>query len=100
MQVRKSPSRNGDTDEASEAQRMSRSYLRDTVWLSSRVFLLWKILVWESAHGHKCEHEKGRKKGQERKKVSGTPVKSGKISQTGREESQGINSLQEKGGRE
>lgn len=73
---------------------MSRSYLRDTVRLRSRMFLLWKILVWERAHCYKCEHEKGRKKGQEsRKKVSGTPGKSGKLSQTGKEESQGINSL-------
>lgn len=73
---------------------MSRSYLRDTVWLRSRMFLLWKTSVWERAHGYKCEHEKGRKKGQERrKKVSGTPGKSGKLSQTGKEESQGINSL-------
>lgn len=34
------------------------------------------------------------------KKVSGTPGKNGKISGTGREESQGVNSLQEKEGRE
>lgn len=34
---------------------------------------------------NKCEHEKGRKKGQESKnKVSGTPVKSRKISWTGK----------------
>lgn len=58
------------------------------------MLLLWKILIRERAHGYKCEHQKDRKKGQEsRKKVSGIPVRSGKNSLTGREESQGINSL-------
>lgn len=63
--------------------------MRDTAWLRSRVFLLWKVLVWERAHGFKCEHNKGK----ERKKVSGSPGKNGKISETGREESQGVNSV-------
>lgn len=80
---------------------MSRSYLRDTSWLRSRAFLLCKVLVWERAHGYKCEHDKGKRKGQgSMKKVSGTPGKNGKISGTGREESQGVNSLQEKEDRE
>lgn len=73
---------------------MSRSYLRDTVWLRSRVFLLWKILVWERAHDYKCENEKGREKEQEsRKKVKWVLGKSGKNSSPGKKESQGRNSL-------
>lgn len=75
---------------------MSRSYLRDSVSFRSRkrLFLLWKVLVWKKAHGYKCEHDKGRKKGEEsRKKVSGAAGRNGKISGAEREESQGMNSL-------
>lgn len=62
--------------------------------------LLWHLLPHVKppfplcAHGYKCEHDKGKKKGQgSMKKVSGTPGKNGKISGTGKEESQGVNSL-------
>lgn len=50
--------------------------------------------VGKKAHGYKCEHDKGRKKGEKsRKKISGTAGRNGKISGAERDESQGMNLL-------
>lgn len=50
--------------------------------------MLWKVLVLKKAHGYKCEHDKGKKEGEESSKsVSGTAGRNGKISGVERAES-------------